>query len=118
MIILLLPLKFYRFGDHIFADFVVDVGFVGLAELVAAGNAVGFAVFDKIRTSLMKPKRYATLHALLPNVQNPIVVAGTSTYARFAACGYLFDLRVEVRCKVDVGKHWTYDDAFVLDGQF
>ena len=42
------------FGDHVFADLVVDVGFVGLAELEAAGDAVHLAVLEEEGTGLME----------------------------------------------------------------
>ena len=53
VIIAIFPLKLNRFGNHIFADFVVDVGFVGLAELVAAAHTVHVAVLDEIGARLV-----------------------------------------------------------------
>ncbi len=93
MIILLLPLKFYRFGDHIFADFVVDVGFVGLAELVTTADAVHLAVFDKTRTRLMKTEGNIASHALRAHIENPIIISRTSIHTRFATYGNFLNFR-------------------------
>ena len=48
MIILLPPLELHRFGNEVLADFVIDVGLVGLAELVATGHTVHLAVLDEM----------------------------------------------------------------------
>ena len=82
---ILAPFKLDSLGHHIFADFEVDIRLVGLAELKTSGDAVHLAVFDKICPRLMETERYTTSHTLLPHVQNPIVIAGTSLNTRFTA---------------------------------
>ncbi|MBR3699153.1 MAG: hypothetical protein IKM85_06470 [Bacteroidales bacterium] len=42
MIILLPPLELHRFGNEVFADFVIDVSLVGLAELILVHPCHGF----------------------------------------------------------------------------
>ena len=116
VIVIVAPFELDGFGHHILANLVIDIGLVGLAELVAARNAVHSAVFDETRTSLMKAESHIVGYALFPDVQNPIIVARPRLGARFAARGHLLNCGREVRLKVDVGEHWGHHYALVLDG--
>ena len=54
VIIAVFPLVFHCLGHKVLADFVVDVGFVGLAELIASWHMKHFPVLDKSGTRLVK----------------------------------------------------------------
>ena len=77
MIILIPPLELHRFGNEVFADFVVDVGFVSLAELVAAGDTIHFAILDEMGASLVETESNVLRNALLAERKDPVVVART-----------------------------------------
>ena len=57
MIIVLFPFKFHVFGPKVFANLIVDIGFVGLTELVAPLNAVHLAFLDEMSARLVEPER-------------------------------------------------------------
>ena len=57
MIIAVFPFKSNLLWDKIIANLVVDVGFVGLTELVASRDAEHFPVLDEMGTCLVKAKR-------------------------------------------------------------
>lgn len=77
MIVAVFPGEFHGLGYEVVADFVVDVGFVGLAELVAAGDAVQFSVFDEAGTGLVEAEGDVFGDALFPEGKDPVVVAGS-----------------------------------------
>ena len=64
MIITVFPFKFHGFRHQIFAYLVVDVGFVGLAELVAAVHTLRAAVLDEVGPRLVEAERDTLRHAL------------------------------------------------------
>ena len=57
MIVAVFPFEFYLLRDKVMANLVVDVGLVGLTELVASWNAEHFSVLDEMGTCLVKTKR-------------------------------------------------------------
>ena len=84
MIITDFPFKFHCFRHQIFAYLVVDIGFVGLTELVAAAHTVHLAVLDEVGTRLVKAEEDAVSDALLTERKHPVVVAGPRVDARLA----------------------------------
>ena len=57
MIIAVFPFESNLLRDKIMANFVVDVGLVGLTELVASGDMEHSSVLDEMGTCLVKTKR-------------------------------------------------------------
>lgn len=111
------PLELDRFGHEELAYPIVDVGFVGLAELVAALHAVESAILDELSPRLVKAEGDVALHALLSEREDPPIVAGPRLHARLAAHAHLLDRSVEVWEEIYSLKHRRDDDALVLDGQ-
>ena len=81
MIITLFPLESHCFGYHVFPDLVVDIGFVGLAELVAARHTEHFPVFDEMGSSLVEAEGHAFCDALFSDGEDPVVVAGPCVHS-------------------------------------
>ena len=57
MIIAIFPFESNLLRDKIIANLVVDVGLVGLTELVASEDTEHFPVLDEMGTYLVKAKR-------------------------------------------------------------
>ena len=117
MIIAVLPLEADFFGDQITGNLVVDVGFVGLAQLVAAGNAVEVAVLQEVGAGLVEAEGHIGRDALLTEGEDPVVVAGAGVRAGFAAHGDFLDGPVQVRREVHGRYERRGDDDFVPDWQ-
>ena len=115
MIILLPPLELHRFGNEVLADFVIDVGLVGLAELVATRHAVPLAVLDEMGTGLMETESNILGNALLAKGKDPVVVARTGIHARLASHRHFVDGFVQIRREVHGGEQGRGDDALALD---
>ena len=77
MIVGVLPFVADGFGYEVFAYLVVDVGFMGLAELVAPSHIVHLAVFDETGARLVEAEWDVLRDTLLAEGQDPGVVAGT-----------------------------------------
>ena len=71
------PLPAGGFGGVETAYAVVDVGFVGLAQLVAPAHIVHPAVLDKACAGLVEAEGNPLLHALPTEVEYPVVMAWT-----------------------------------------
>lgn len=68
--------KIPRLFRHIVVfDAVVDVGLVGLAQLVAAVDAVRPTVFDEVSTRLVETERNLFGDALRTKIKDPIEIA-------------------------------------------
>ena len=64
VIVTVFPFVSHGLGRKVLADFVVDVGFVGLAELVAAADLVRFPVLDEMGAGLVEAEGDAACNAL------------------------------------------------------
>ena len=78
------PLPAGGFGGVETAYAVVDIGFVGLAQLVATAHVVHLAILDKAGAGLVESEGHIFLNALATQVEHPVVVAGARLAARFA----------------------------------
>ena len=74
----------------------IDTGFFCLGMLDLAGNIICFTVFNKIRPSLFKSKGDPGINTLLPNIQHPLIPAGTGILAGFSAHCYRTYCRDEI----------------------
>lgn len=72
-------------------DLVVDTGFSGLRDLLAARHTVHLAVLDEVRPGLMELERDIALLALLPKCEDPVVVTWARVGAGFPAGRDFFD---------------------------
>ena len=117
MIIALVPFEFHGFGHKVFADFMVDVGFVSLAELVTTANAVHPSVLDEVCARLVEAERNVFRDALLAEGENPVVVARSRLHSRLTADGHLFYRLVQIWRKVNGANQRRGDDTLVLDGE-
>lgn len=117
MVVGIFPLEPHRFGHQIAAYLVVDVGFVGLAELVAAAHTVHLAILDEMGARLVEAEWDAFRHALLAEGQHPVVVAGTCVDTRLAPYRHLLYRLVEPRREVHRSQQRRGDDGLVADGQ-
>ena len=115
MIILLPPLELHRFGNEVLADFVIDVGLVGLAELVATGHTVPLAILDEMGTGLVETESNVLGDTLLPKGKDPVVVARSGIHARLAANRHFVDRLVQIGREVHGGEQGRGDDALALD---
>ena len=96
MIIAVFPFEFYLFRDEITANFVVDVGFVSLAKLIASLNPVHLSVFYKMSTGLVKTEWHVFFNALFADVENPVVVARSCIYARLSSDRDLLNSLIQI----------------------
>lgn len=96
---------------------IVDIGFVGLTQLVGTAHVVHFAVFHKTGTGLVETEGHIFLNALAAEVEHPIVVAGTCLSARFASYTHLLYRIVQIVHKVDGLYQRRGDNGFVFDGK-
>ena len=116
-VVVIAPLPSGGLGGIETAYAVIDVGLVGLAQLVGTAHVVHLTVLDKACTGLVETERDALFDTLAAEVEHPIVVAGTCLTPRFAPCAHLLDGVVEVLQQVDALYQWRRNDGFVLDGQ-
>ena len=96
MIIAVFPFEFYLFRDEVTANFVVDVGFVSLAKLIASLNPVHLSVFYKMSTGLVKTEWHVFFNSLIANVKNPVVVARSCIYARLSSDRDLLNSLIQI----------------------
>ena len=54
VIVAVFPLESYLFWHQVFANLVVNIGFVGLAELVTTPHTIFFSIFDEMRSRLVE----------------------------------------------------------------
>lgn len=99
-------------------DFVIDPGLPRLGNLLMAGDEVGFPVLDKMRAGLVKLKGDPSLHALLPQGEDPFIAAGPGLPAGFSADAQLFNfVRVQIGPQLQAGEQRRGDDGAVADGK-
>ena len=84
---------------------------------MAAWYAVCPPVLDEPRPRLMEMKGNIRLDTLLPNSENPCIVAWSCILPRFASNAHFLDASVKVGREVNGSNQWCNDDALVLDGQ-
>ena len=101
MVIAVFPFEFHSLWNKVLAYLVVDIGLVGLAELVAALHAVYLAVFDEMGACLVEAERDAAFDTLLTEGEHPVVVAGSRLHALLSTHGHLLYRLVEVCGEVD-----------------
>ena len=75
VIVAVLPFEFDGFRHKVLVNLVVDVGFVGLAKLIATWNAVHLPVLDEMSTCLVKAEGNIFRYTLLAEGKYPVVVA-------------------------------------------
>lgn len=102
------------FGYEIILYSEVDACLFSLAYLILPLYVVELSVLYKMGSRLVKTKRDVFLNALTPYIENPVVIAGASHNARFAACGYLLDTFIEIGRKVEGLKKGSRDNRPVL----
>ena len=117
MIVAVFPVEFHRLGHEVLADLVVDVGLMGLAELVTSSHIVPLPVLDEVGTGLMESERDAMGDTLCSEGKNPVVVAGAGIDPRLAPDRHLLDGFIQIRRDVHGGDQRRCDDALVLDGK-
>ncbi len=117
MVIAVFPLEPDRFRHHVLANFVVNVSFVGLTELVAAAHTVHLAVLDEMCARLVETERDILCHALLSEGKHPIVIARPRVDARLASYRYLLYRLVQIRRQVYSCQQRRSDDGLVADRQ-
>ena len=81
MVVALFPFEFHGLGYQVLANFVVDIGLVGLAELVTPFHTVHLAVFDEMSACLVEAERDAAGDTLLAEMS----AAGGGTSRRPAS---------------------------------
>ena len=84
---------------------------------MAAWYAVCFTILDELCPRLVEMKGNIRLDALVPNGENPRIVAWACMLPRFASYTHFLDASVKIGREINGSNQWCNDNTLVFDGQ-
>ena len=88
-----------------------------LRQLVSAWNAVQSSVFQQLRPGLMKTEGNVFRNALLPDIQNPLIITDSCIYSGLTACTYFLDIIIQIWFQIQSAEKRRSYNGLVLDRQ-